>query len=128
MGTTVLLVDDNSRLAWPLRQRLEQEGVDVSPVASAEEGVDRLRDGAFDVVVVGLPGAPGLRLCRALKMITPVVVCLLTRQASPGRIAEGFAAGADLVVGAPYDATELAARLRALLRRSHGHWEAASER
>jgi two-component system, OmpR family, KDP operon response regulator KdpE len=123
MAVLVLLIDSNTRLAWPLRNRLARDGQLVSLAASADEGVELALRDSHDVVVVGLQDEAGLLACKQLRAASQSRICLLTAEASPGRIAEGFAAGADMVVGVPYDAVELSARIRALTRRTRSRWE-----
>jgi two-component system KDP operon response regulator KdpE len=126
MGDFVLLIDNNSRLVWPLRSRLQHDGHLLSHARSEDEGMELVRREGPDVVVIGLGGEQGLAVCRRIRSVSPTVLCMLTGEASPGRIAEGFAAGADMVVGMPYDVTELAARIRALLRRARSRLDDGS--
>jgi two-component system response regulator MprA len=119
---TVLVVDDDERVAASLRRSLEYAGYRVSvahdgPAALA--ALHRERP-ALVVLDVLLPGIDGYGVCRALRAdpaIADLMVLMLTaRDATPDRVA-GLDAGADDYLVKPFDHDELLARVRALLRR-----------
>lgn len=117
----VLVIEDDVRMAGLLRRGLAQEGWAVDVVADAVDARHAVASTPYDVVVcdVGLPGADsGLDWCRWLRAEghwTPVLM-LTARTAIGDRIA-GLDCGADDYLGKPFAFGELAARLRALLRR-----------
>ncbi len=119
----ILLAEDDSMLGDGLRAGLRQAGFQVDWV---RDGVAAERElGAVDyaaaVLDLGLPGKDGMEVLQALRAArntTPVLV-LTARDAVPDRI-RGLDAGADDYVLKPVDLYELAARLRSLVRRSHG--------
>jgi two-component system OmpR family response regulator len=118
----ILVVEDNVKLAASLRKGLEQESYAVEVCMDGEDAFDLLRSGPQDyslvVLDVMLPGMDGLTLCRKLRSGgSRVPVLLLTaRDAVPDRVA-GLDAGADDYLPKPFSFDELAARIRALLRR-----------
>ena len=119
----ILLAEDDTMLGDGLRAGLRQAGFQVDWVRDGVAAERELRavDYAAAVLDLGLPGQDGmdvLRALRAARNTTPVLV-LTARDAVPDRI-RGLDAGADDYVLKPVDLHELAARLRSLVRRSHG--------
>jgi two-component system OmpR family response regulator/two-component system response regulator QseB len=119
----VLVVEDDPLLGDALRVGLGRAGFQVEWVQDGEAGRGALASDRFAAVVLdlGLPRLSGLELLRRLRAAhDPVPVLILTaRDAIPDRIA-GLDAGADDYLVKPVDLGELAARLRALIRRGAG--------
>ena len=119
----ILLVEDDSLLGDGLRAGLRQLGFQVDWVRDGEAAERELRTGSYAAAVLdlGLPRKDGLDVLASVRragVSTPVLV-LTARDAVPERI-RGLDAGADDYVVKPVDLDELAARLRALVRRAHG--------
>ena len=119
----VLLVEDDPMLGDGLRAGLRQLGFQVDWVRDGLAAERELGSGDYAAAVLdlGLPLKDGLDVLQALrarKIITPVLV-LTARDAVPERI-RGLDLGADDYVVKPVDLHELGARLRSLVRRSHG--------
>ena len=119
----ILLAEDDPLLGDGLRAGLRQLGFQVDWVQSGDAAERELRaqDYAAAVLDLGLPRKDGmdvLAAVRAAGLATPVLV-LTARDAVPDRI-RGLDSGADDYVVKPVDLHELAARLRALVRRAHG--------
>jgi DNA-binding response OmpR family regulator len=119
----ILLAEDDELLGSGLRAGLMQQGFQVDWVRDGLAAERELLTGVYQAAVLdlGLPRQDGmdcLRLVRARKLLTPILV-LTARDGVPQRIA-GLDAGADDYLVKPVDLLELAARLRALVRRSHG--------
>jgi DNA-binding response OmpR family regulator len=119
----ILLVEDDLLLGDGLRARLRQLGFLVDWVQDGEAAERELRAGhhAAAVLDLGLPRKDGMDVLAALRragMTIPILV-LTARDAVVDRI-RGLDVGADDFVVKPVDVDELAARLRALIRRSHG--------
>lgn len=119
----ILLAEDDPMLGDGLRAGLRQLGFQVDWVRDGLAAQRELCavDYAAAVLDWGLPGQDGLAVLQALRAArcaTPVLV-LTARDAVPDRI-RGLDAGADDYVLKPVDLHELAARLRSLVRRSHG--------
>jgi len=118
----ILIVEDEPRLRELLERNLVREGYDVASVGDGAEGFDRARSGGFDLIVldVMLPTMSGLEISMRLrrqKVSTPILM-LTARDTVDDRVA-GLDAGADDYLVKPFAFVELAARVRALLRR-HG--------
>ena len=119
----ILLAEDDPLLGDGLKAGLAQRGFHVDWVRDGEAAERELRAGQHDAAVLdlGLPrkdGLDALAQARRARVTTPVLV-LTARDAVPDRV-RGLDAGADDYVLKPVDMDELAARLRALVRRAHG--------
>jgi two-component system, OmpR family, response regulator MprA len=117
----VLVVEDDQPLVRILTKSLESHGFDVRTAADGEEGLRTARDGGFDAMVLDLqlPKMNGIEVTRQLRAEgNSVPILMLTaRSAVPDRIT-GLDAGADDYLVKPFSLGELAARLRALSRRT----------
>src|SRR3712207_2767290 len=119
----VVLVEDERDLAVMAGEFLRREGFDVVLAGDGRTGMQRLDDRAVDAVVLdlGLPDGNGLDVLRRLRRAgreVPVVV--LTGRGQESDRVLGLELGADDYVVKPFSLPELAARLRAVLRRSSG--------
>jgi DNA-binding response OmpR family regulator len=116
----ILVVEDNAQIAAAVRTMLERRKFGVDVAADGDSGLDALLDASYDAAVVDLvlPGRDGFAICRAARdhgVQTPVLI-LTARDAVEDRV-RGLDAGADDYLVKPFVEEELAARLRALLRR-----------
>lgn len=119
----LLLVEDDMHLGKGIKAALEDDGHAVDWVRNGEEALLAHRSEAYGVVLLdlGLPDVAGLELLRTLRTesrLVPVVVVTAQDRVTP-RIA-GLDAGADDYLVKPIDIDELAARVRAQLRRRDG--------
>lgn len=119
----VLIVDDDPDIRDVVSAMLEAVGLEVVPVASGEEAIDRVEAEAFDLLVLdwNLPKMTGLDLCRHIRKepaLAAMPVLFLTANASSQDMVEAFASGGDDYVVKPFRAPELGARIFSLLRRS----------
>jgi DNA-binding response OmpR family regulator len=103
-----------------MRLALEGEGYEVNDVASGEEALDLFADAPTDIALIDLmlPGMDGFECCRALRRQSAVPIIIVTARADTHDVVAGLEAGADDYVTKPFVAKELAARIRALLRRA----------
>jgi len=115
----ILIVEDDDRLRSALRLAMKDEGFDVEVVADAESGLERLAGIDPDLVLVDimLPGASGLDFCHAVRQHSRVPIIIVTARDDSHDVVAGLEAGADDYVTKPFVIKELAARIRALLRR-----------
>jgi DNA-binding response OmpR family regulator len=120
-GSVLLLVEDDESIGRLVKQYLEQQdGWRVLWLRTGEEAVAELRRHPVRLVVldVGLPGIDGFEVCRRLRALSKVPIVMLTaRDEEPDRVA-GFELGADDYVTKPFSPRELAARIKAILRRA----------
>lgn len=118
----ILVVEDEPDFLRTLAQFLREEGYAVDEAEDGEEGLYKAEDTDYDAIVldVMLPRLDGYEVLRRLrrKKKTPVLM-LTARVKVPDRI-QGLDTGADDYLLKPVDLEELAARLRALIRRAHG--------
>ena len=116
----ILVVEDDERIRSSMRLALEDEGYEVEDVPSGEEAVDRFNDDPFELALIDLmlPGMDGFETCRTLRRTSTVPIIMVTARSDTHDVVAGLEAGADDYVTKPFVAKELAARIRALLRRS----------
>lgn len=117
----ILIVEDDDRLRSALRLALRDEGFTVETAMDAESGMQRLTATDPDLVLVDimLPGsANGFDLCRSIRQSSNVPIIVVTARDDSHDVVAGLEAGADDYVTKPFVIKELAARIRALLRRS----------
>jgi DNA-binding response OmpR family regulator len=116
---TILVVDDEVAIAEAVRARLENEGY---LVVVANDGPDAIRLHAEhrpDLVVLDLmlPGMDGLEVCKQIQKDSWTPVLMLTARTEEADKVAGFAVGADDYLTKPFSLRELAARVKAILRR-----------
>ena len=117
---SILLVEDEPSVGALVRAYLDRSGYRVAWVRSGEEALADAERTAYDLVVldIGLPGIDGFDVCRRLRARSAVPVVMLTaRDEEPDRVA-GLELGADDYVSKPFSPRELAARIKAVLRRT----------
>lgn len=120
----VLLIEDDKMIGEALQQGLVEAGFTVDWTLDGRAAELALASGVYDLAVLdlNLPRKSGMEVLRGLRSRgdhVPVLI-VTARDAVEERIA-GLNAGADDYVLKPFDLNELVARLRALLRRRHGH-------
>jgi DNA-binding response OmpR family regulator len=117
----ILLVEDDSRVRRVLRLALEDEGYAVAEAPDGATGLAALAAEQPDVVLLDLmlPDVDGFSVCRGIRRVSDVPVIMVTARVDSHDVVAGLEAGADDYVTKPLVAKELAARIRALLRRSH---------
>lgn len=118
-----LVIEDDNVTAAHIVATLENEGFDARSVADAMEGLNAALLGGFDLVVVDrmLPSMDGLDVIGKLRereVAIPILV--LSALGAPHDRVAGLDTGADDYLAKPFDASELAARVRALMRRAKG--------
>jgi two-component system response regulator MtrA len=115
----LLLVEDDERIRLALGLALADEGCEVVEAASGEEALELLASSSVDVVLLDLmlPGVDGLEVCRTLRSQGDLPIIIVTARTDTADVISGLEAGADDYITKPLVASELAARIRALLRR-----------
>jgi len=117
----LLLVEDDAALRLGLARQLEADGYRVDQAADGEDGLFQAREYPVDLAIVdlGLPRLGGLNVVKSLRAdgrLLPVLI--LTARGSWQDKVVGLEAGADDYLVKPFEYPELAARIKALLRRS----------
>lgn len=122
MTTDILLVDDDVELCHLLGEFLETEGFRLRAVHDGNAALSEARRQHYDIIVLDimLPGRPGLEVLRELRRVVDTPVLMLTARGEDSDRILGLELGADDYLAKPCNPRELAARLRAVLRRSQG--------
>ena len=117
--TRLLLIEDEESIATPLVRALEREGFDVEHAATGKAGLDAADREQVDLVLLDLmlPDMDGRDVCRALRDGSDVPIIMLTARGLETDRVVGLELGADDYVVKPFSVAELAARIRAVLRR-----------
>ncbi len=115
----VLLIEDDTRLAAHTAEYLREHQASVEVVGDGDAGLERAREGSWDVVLLDLmlPGMDGLALCRELRNHSRVPVIMLSARGEEVDRIVGLEIGADDYLPKPFSPRELLARIRAVLRR-----------
>ncbi len=116
----ILLIDDDVELTGLLSRYLEQDGFEVSEAHDGEQGLAMIQAGDHDLVVldVMMPGMSGMEVLRELRRFSNLPVIMLTARGEEADRIIGLELGADDYLPKPCNPRELAARIRAVLRRS----------
>lgn len=119
---TVLLVDDDRELLDMLRDYLERDGFAVTCAHDGRRGAEAALTGRFEIAVldVMMPGLDGFQALARIRAASAIPVLMLTARGDDTDRISGLEHGADDYVSKPCTPRELAARLRAILKRVHG--------
>ena len=122
MTRSVLIIEDDPNIRRVVQMTLRREGLDVTEAASGEEGLERLSERSFDVILLDLmlPGRDGFEICRDIRRSSNTPVIMVTARGDSHDVVAGLEAGADDYVSKPFVPKELSARIRALARRTRG--------
>jgi two-component system alkaline phosphatase synthesis response regulator PhoP len=121
-GKRVLVVDDDVKTVELVKLYLKRDGYRVLTTYDGVEALRLAREGHPDLIVLDLmlPGIDGLEICRTLRAESDVPVIMLTAKTTDQDKLVGLDLGADDYVTKPFSPRELAARVRAVLRRFPG--------
>lgn len=116
---TILLVEDDAGIRAALSLALEDEGYVMLQAPNGRSGLDLARDKQPDLVLLDLrlPDLSGFEVCREIRQRSNVPIIMVTAQTDTHDLVAGLEAGADDYVTKPVNSKELAARIRAALRR-----------
>jgi DNA-binding response OmpR family regulator len=122
MATRILLVEDDDAIRETTRVVLEDEGYTVDEATTGEAALEVFSHRPSDCVLLDLmlPGTDGFETCRALRRRSTVPIIMVTARSDTFDVVAGLEAGADDYVTKPFEPKELAARVRAHLRRARG--------
>ena len=119
----ILVVEDEQKIARFVQKGLKEFGFAVDVIGRGDEALEIIFDNPFDAIVLDimLPGRDGLSILRALRERSNAIpVLILTARGEICEKVEGLDLGADDYLAKPFAIEELAARLRALIRRQTG--------
>lgn len=126
MSSTLLLIEDDLRLAQMVADYLRQAGFQCEHAGDGQSGLTRLQAGDVDLVVLDLmlPDMDGLQVCQRIRgfagAASQVPVLMLTAKGDPMDRIIGLELGADDYLPKPFEPRELLARIKAILRRKPG--------
>lgn len=117
----ILVIDDDAELCKLVARFLGAEGFQVETVRTSKQGVDRALSGEHDLIVldVMLPAMDGFEVLRRLRAESRIPVLMLTARGDDLDRILGLEIGADDYLPKPFNPRELAARIRAILRRTN---------
>ena len=119
-ATRVLVVEDNSDVAYYIGQQLATEHYNVFYAQNGQEGLSRARNMIPDIIITDLmmPGMDGLEFCREVRsseLLNHIPIIIITAKASDKDRISGLDAGADAYLVKPFNAMELDVRIKKLL-------------
>ncbi len=126
MSGTLLLIEDDLRLAQMVADYLRQAGFTCEHAGDGQSGLTRVQAGGVDLVVLDLmlPDMDGLQVCQRIRgfpgAVSQVPVLMLTAKGDPMDRIIGLELGADDYLPKPFEPRELLARIKAILRRKPG--------
>ena len=122
MSETILIIEDEPKVARLARDYLEKNNYRVLIANDGQNGLGMARGEKPDLIVLDLmlPKMDGLDVCRALRRESDVPIIMLTARAEEADRLIGLELGADDYITKPFSPRELVARVRALLRRAKG--------
>ena len=122
MSGTVLIVEDDRRIANWVKVYFERAGFSAEMTHDGESGLNLARELAPDLVILDLmlPRLDGVELCRILRRESDVPIIMLTAREAPAERITGLDSGADDYIIKPFDPEEVIARAEAVLRRVKG--------
>ena len=117
---TILMVEDEESITVPLAEALDREGFDTRVAGTVAEALEQAEAGMPDLVLldVMLPDGSGYDVCRSLRERSKVPIIMLTARGEETDRIVGLELGADDYIVKPFSAREVAARIRAVLRRA----------
>ncbi len=117
--SSVMVVDDDIRMLRMIKRILELAGFQVLVASNGEESLSMFDKETPDLVLldITMPDMDGYAVCRRIREFSQVPIILVTAKGSDEEKVEGLDFGADDYVIKPFSASELTARVRALLRR-----------
>ena len=116
---TVLVADDEKNIVQLARMYLQAEGFTVETAANGREALEKVRTAKPDLLVLDLmmPEVDGWEVCRRLRKESDLPIIMLTARGDDVDKIVGLELGADDYMTKPFNARELVARVKAVLRR-----------
>jgi two-component system phosphate regulon response regulator PhoB len=124
-NVTAVVIEDEEDILELISYNLRREGFDVQGATSGEDGLALVASSRPNIVLLDLmlPGVSGLKVCKRLKAnpdLQSIPVLMVSAKGDESDIIAGLEMGADDYVTKPFSPKILVARVRAVLRRSHG--------
>ena len=117
---TILLIDDDEKLAQPLQQYFSRFDLALENEVDPLQAIERLRRDSFDLVIldVMLPNIDGFETCRRIRRQSDIPIIMLTARGEVMDRVVGLELGADDYLPKPFEPRELVARIQNVLRRN----------
>lgn len=121
--STILIVEDEEKLASLLSDYLKQSGFDSLWIANGTEVLPRVRERLPDLILLDLmlPGRDGLEICKEIRTFSQVPIIMITARVEEIDRLLGLELGADDYICKPFSPREVVARVKTVLRRSVEH-------
>jgi two-component system alkaline phosphatase synthesis response regulator PhoP len=116
----ILIIDDDARLVKNVETYLKDFGYRIDAALNGADGLQKVKSFQPDLVVLDLmmPGLDGLEVCREIRKDNAVPIIMLTARGEESDVVAGLEVGADDYLTKPFSLRELAARVKAALRRT----------
>ncbi len=116
----ILIVEDEKKIARIMELEISHEGHEVVVVYNGRDGINKLKNEDFDLLILDimLPEINGMEVCNRVREFSDIPIIMVTAKDTTADKVEGLDRGADDYITKPFDAEELLARIRALLRRN----------
>ncbi|MEM1176002.1 MAG: response regulator transcription factor [Pseudomonadota bacterium] len=120
--TAILMIDDDQALSEMLREYLAPEHLGLDSATTGEAGIESLKSGNYRLLILDimLPGMNGLEVLKQVRGFSEIPTIMLTAKGDDVDRILGLELGADDYLSKPFNARELLARIKAILRRSPG--------
>ncbi|WP_035288919.1 response regulator transcription factor [Clostridium sp. KNHs214] len=118
--SSILLVEDDSILAYSVEYTLKGEGFSVKCAGNVKKAKESFKEESFDLIILDviLPDGNGYELCKEIRNISDVPIIFLTSCDEEANVVIGLDIGADDYITKPFRIKELISRIRAILRRN----------
>lgn len=128
MANRILITDDDADLVEGLRWYLEAEGFEVATASNGKAALEAFHAGKPDVVILDImmPEMDGVQVCETIRKESDAFILMLSAKDGEIDKVRALDKGADDYVTKPFHATELVARIKALLRRSRSGEQASA--
>jgi DNA-binding response OmpR family regulator len=119
----ILVVDDDPDILTILKDNLELDGYQTLTADTGKSALTQIRRGPVDLMILDLrlPDMDGVQVCRAVRAVSNLPIIMLTAKDTVSDKVLGLESGADDYIVKPFEYLELAARIRARLRRRHAY-------
>ena len=116
----ILIVDDEKLIVKGLKFSLEQDGHEIDAAYDGEEALEKIRNGAYDMVLLDLmlPKLGGIEVCQQVREFSAVPIIMLTAKGEDMDKILGLEYGADDYITKPFNILEVKARIKAIFRRT----------
>ena len=123
MNYTIMIVEDEEKLASLLGDYLKQSGFDSIWISDGELVLPRVRERLPDLILLDLmlPGRDGLEICKEIRSFSAVPIIMITARVEEIDRLLGLELGADDYICKPFSPREVVARVKTVLRRSSEH-------